>query len=166
MHRGLRHPSCMRTRRESCGPRPLLRGFERSGSELYGDQQVYIGTADNRRRRVPPPPPRAAPPPPSDHRGKKRNLHQGKSDWAIFGTQTVGSQTPLSSNVSLGVMPLPIGNPPPPPPTLPLGGVAGQMPKKLCVSKTALHFRASLVNFILSPEQHFSDVGVGLFGLG
>ena len=29
------------------------------------------------------------------NRGKKRNLQEGKSDWAIFGTQTFGSQTPL-----------------------------------------------------------------------
>ena len=38
----------------------------------------------------------------SDHRGKKRNLQWGNSCWAIFGTQTFGSQTP----------------PPPPPPPL------------------------------------------------
>ena len=37
------------------------------------------------------------PPPPQDqrdHRGKKRNLQLGKSDGAIFGTQTFGSLPP------------------------------------------------------------------------
>ena len=41
-------------------------------------------------------PPLDPPPPPSDqsdHRGKTRNLPLGKSCWAIFGTQTFGSQT-------------------------------------------------------------------------
>ena len=33
--------------------------------------------------------------PQSDHSGKKRNLQRGKSDQAIFGTRTFGSQTSL-----------------------------------------------------------------------
>ena len=48
------------------------------------------------------------PPPPDrgDHRGRKRSLQKGRFDWAIFGTQTFGSQTPpLSSNVSLAPAP-------------------------------------------------------------
>ena len=44
---------------------------------------------------APPPPP---PGPPlqdhSDHRGTQRNVQKGKSGPAIFGTQTLGSQTP------------------------------------------------------------------------
>ena len=56
---------------------------------------------------VPPPGPPSPPPDQSDHRGKKRNLQKGKSDRAVFGTQTFGSQTPppppsLPSNTSLG----------------------------------------------------------------
>ena len=39
----------------------------------------------------------------SDHSGKKRNLQQGKSGQAIFGTPSFGSKTP---------------SPPPPPPLL------------------------------------------------
>ena len=49
--------------------------------------EADIRTADNHKR-TPPPPGQ------SDHSGKKRNLQWGKSGWAIFGTQTFGSQPP------------------------------------------------------------------------
>ena len=48
----------------------------------------------HRRRGGYPPPPWTPPPDQSDHRERKRNLHQGKSGRAIFGTQTFGSQKP------------------------------------------------------------------------
>ena len=48
------------------------------------------GTQTNSMALCQPPPP----PDQSDHCGKKRNLQLGKSDWAIFGAETFGSQTP------------------------------------------------------------------------
>ena len=53
-------------------------------------------TAVHRRRRgfIPPPgPPLPPSPDQSDCRGKKRNFQEGKSCWAIFGTQKFGSQS-------------------------------------------------------------------------
>ena len=61
--------------------------------------QANVGTADNHTRSPPPPLFRPPPPDQNDHSGKKRNLQLGKPDWAIFSTQTFGSQTPPPSSL-------------------------------------------------------------------
>ena len=79
---------------------PMLAPMQGAGSAPLPPPQGSVGMAVHRRRRrgggVTP----MSPPPPSpdqrDHRGKERSLPSGTSDWAFFGTQTFGSQTPPS----------------------------------------------------------------------
>ena len=69
---------------------PMVRGCQRAGTGgwcVASAREIFEWPYAVGRGGVPPPPD------PRDHRGKKRNLQLGKCGWAIFGTQTFGSQT-------------------------------------------------------------------------
>ena len=79
---------------DSCKPEVQHRIPGSQSLSLTWAMLVHIGTLERLTTLAGPPPP---PPDQSDHRGKKRNLQQGKSGQAIFGTQFFGSQTPPPS---------------------------------------------------------------------